>query len=203
MTKETSTEEKIKAAAKELFHQKGFAGTKTRDIAEKAEINLALLNYYFRSKEKLFGIVMQDGVRELFGIIRMEMYDAETSLSDKIAKVVNIYCDILKENPNLPLFILSEIQANPGKLAEGLQLPEGFLVNTILYQQIKEQLKVSGQESLNPIHILINVLSMTIFPFVTMPFVKTVANFPDDSFNQFLEERRTLIPLWIKSMLQL
>jgi AcrR family transcriptional regulator len=49
-----STEEKIKQAARDLFQEKGFSATKTRDIAERSGINLALLNYYFRSKSKLF-----------------------------------------------------------------------------------------------------------------------------------------------------
>ena len=57
--KEISTEEKILEAASKVFTEKGFAGTRTRDIAEHAGINLALLNYYFRSKEKLFEQVMK------------------------------------------------------------------------------------------------------------------------------------------------
>jgi len=48
---DTSTEAKIKAAARVVFHKNGFAATRTRDIAEEAGINLALLNYYFRSKQ--------------------------------------------------------------------------------------------------------------------------------------------------------
>ena len=57
---DSTTEEKIKEAARIVFHQKGFAATRTRDIAEEANINLALLNYYFRSKAKLFEIIMVD-----------------------------------------------------------------------------------------------------------------------------------------------
>jgi hypothetical protein len=49
MEKELSTEEKIKEAARKLFTHKGFAATRTRDIAQEAGINLALLNYYFRN----------------------------------------------------------------------------------------------------------------------------------------------------------
>ena len=37
---EQTTEEKILEAASEVFTEKGFAGTRTRDIAEKAGINL-------------------------------------------------------------------------------------------------------------------------------------------------------------------
>ena len=58
--KELSTEEKIIAAARKLFTQKGFSATKTRDIAEEAGINLALLNYYFRSKQNLFQIIIEE-----------------------------------------------------------------------------------------------------------------------------------------------
>ena len=43
-----STEEKIKEAAQKVFIKKGYAATRTRDIADEAGINLALLNYYFR-----------------------------------------------------------------------------------------------------------------------------------------------------------
>ena len=53
-----STEEKIKEAARTVFMKKGFSATRTRDIADEAGINLALLNYYFRSKEKLFELVI-------------------------------------------------------------------------------------------------------------------------------------------------
>ena len=48
---DTNTEAKIKTAARNVFHKKGFAGTRTRDIAKEANMNLALLNYYFKSKE--------------------------------------------------------------------------------------------------------------------------------------------------------
>ena len=54
-----STEEKIKAAARKVFMEKGYGASRTRDIAEEAGINLALLNYYFRSKEKLFNEIIQ------------------------------------------------------------------------------------------------------------------------------------------------
>ena len=61
-----STEEKIKNAALKLFTRKGFAATRTRDISEEAGINLALLNYYYRSKEKLFELVMTEILQNFF-----------------------------------------------------------------------------------------------------------------------------------------
>ena len=49
----SNTEIKIKDAAKSLFLKKGYSATTTRDIARESDINLAMLNYYFRSKSCL------------------------------------------------------------------------------------------------------------------------------------------------------
>jgi len=39
--------------AEKLFADKGFSGTSVRDIADEADVNLAMISYYFGSKEKL------------------------------------------------------------------------------------------------------------------------------------------------------
>ena len=54
MCKTSSTEEKIKEAAKRVFLGKGFSGCTSREIAKEAGMNVALVNYYFRSKNQLF-----------------------------------------------------------------------------------------------------------------------------------------------------
>jgi AcrR family transcriptional regulator len=43
----------IMDAAEQLFAEHGFAGTSVRDIAESAGVNLAMISYYFGSKERL------------------------------------------------------------------------------------------------------------------------------------------------------
>src|SRR5258707_12651853 len=108
--KETSTEEKIKAAAKKLFTQNGFDATRTRDIAEEAGINLALLNYYFRSKQKLFDIIMMENFRQFIGGMSTNFQDENLSIEERLSKIVNAYIDFLSEFPDLPLFILNEIK---------------------------------------------------------------------------------------------
>ena len=52
-----STEEKIFEAAFKVFQNKGFTGARMQEIADEAEINKAMLHYFFRSKRnysKLF-----------------------------------------------------------------------------------------------------------------------------------------------------
>ncbi len=202
MEKDITTEEKIKEAARKIFLQKGFAGTRTRDIAEEAGINLALLNYYYRSKEKLFEIVMEESLKQLFLKIILTLNDKSTDLSSKINIAVDLYIDILKNNPNLPLFILSEIQANPEKFKKKIGFSNVSFHDVEIIKQIKIQLDSIGLE-ISPLHIVVNLISMTIFPFAAKPLLKIVGNMDETAFNHFLEERRVLIPLWIKSILKL
>src|SRR5687768_6161320 len=117
-----STEEKIKEAAQKVFLKKGYAATRTRDIAEEAGLNLALLNYYFRSKEKLFEIIMLEKVQKLFGVLVPIINDRNTSLEEKAALMADSYITLLIQNPDLPLFVLSEIRNNPSNFGERLQL---------------------------------------------------------------------------------
>ena len=55
---DTSTEEKILAAARKVFIAHGLAGARMQEIADEAGINKALLHYYFRSKDKLFETIL-------------------------------------------------------------------------------------------------------------------------------------------------
>src|SRR5690606_28067883 len=115
-----STEEKIIAAARKLFTEKGYAAARTRDIAEVAGINLALLNYYFRSKEKLFDIIMTENLHQFIGVINQIVNNEKTSLDKKLEALVANYIDLLTEQPNLPLFILTEIRRHPQKLIKNM-----------------------------------------------------------------------------------
>ena len=57
--KTENTETEILIAAKEIFQQKGMAGARMQEIADKAKINKALLHYYYRSKQLLFEAVFK------------------------------------------------------------------------------------------------------------------------------------------------
>lgn len=204
MEKDISTEEKIKKAARKVFQGKGYGQARTRDIADEAGINLALLNYYFRSKEKLFDIIMEESMQQMFGLIVGVVNDESTGLSKKIDLIVNRYMDSLLENPNLPLFVLSEIQANPKKLMEKIGISENLIKNNYLYKQMQEQMDKKGIEGIVPLQIFINIVSMTVFPIVGKPLLISIHSpMTEDDYNNFINDRRKLIPQWIKMMLKI
>jgi len=100
---DATTEEKIKEAARVVFHKKGFAATRTRDIAEEAGINLALLNYYFRSKGRLFEIIMLETVSGFIQTMALALNDEETTLEEKIRRIASAYIDLIGKEPDLPI----------------------------------------------------------------------------------------------------
>src|SRR5215217_870837 len=105
-----TTEQKIKEAAVVVFTKKGYVASRTRDIAEEAGINLALLNYYFRSKEKLFDIVMKENMMQLLAAMKNVLNNEKQSLEEKVTNIIENYVDLLLANPDLPIFILGEIR---------------------------------------------------------------------------------------------
>ncbi len=194
---EQTTEEKILEAASEVFTEKGFSGTRTRDIAEKAGINLALLNYYFRSKEKLFEQVMKIKVVLLFGKIFPILSNEKTSLEEKIDLASEKYFEILSKNPNLPLFVISEIQKKNSNITKIIPVNKIF-ENSVIIKQIKEK-----RPEINPLHYLVNFLAMTIFPFVAKPVFNAFELTNEAEYHQFISERRKLVPIWIKQLLEI
>jgi len=64
---------RILEAARNLFADRGFQGTSIREIAQGADVNIAMVHYYFGSKELLYKRVFAYEIIRMFTIIRGEM----------------------------------------------------------------------------------------------------------------------------------
>ncbi len=194
--KELTTEEKIIDAARKLFTQKGFAATKTRDIAEEAGINLALLNYYFRSKQNLFQIIIEEKFDQLFGVINPILSNSEISLEEKIETLVTNYTNMLLGNDDLPLFVLSEIKTNEFLIKRVRQNAE-ILSHPVIEKQLKERgFTTTG------FNFIMNVMSLTLFPFMSKPLFVTSGLIKEEEFMHFITERKKDIPTWVINTLK-
>lgn len=194
-----STEEKIKQAARSIFIQKGYAATRTRDIAAASGINLALLNYYFRSKEKLFRLVMMETVQQFVEKMKITVNEKSSTLEQKLENIVSNYIDLLIAEPNFPIFILNEVQSNPDMLMKETGIKD-YIVNSVFTKQLDAHFK-KKKTVVNPVHFLMNFAGLTVFPFVAKPMIKAIATINDSSFNALMLERKKLIPLWVNTML--
>jgi AcrR family transcriptional regulator len=202
MREEDGAELRIKEAARQLFQEKGFDGVRTREIAEKAGINSALLHYYFRSKEKLFRIIMNESIREMFAFLQQIINEPSTSLSYKIDEIVNGYLNVVLATPNLVLFVLNELHANPKLLIRESKVPHRFLNESYLSKQIAKHLEANSI-AISPLHIVMNMISLTVMPVIASPMAKHLYDVDDENFRCLIEERRKLIPLWIKGMMKI
>jgi AcrR family transcriptional regulator len=196
-----STEEKIISAARKVFTEKGYAATRTRDIAEVAGINLALLNYYFRSKEKLFDLIMMENLHQFMDVVKEIVNDDNTSLDKKLESVVVNYIDLLTEQPNLPLFILTEMRNDPQKLVSNMGVKKA-LQGSAFMKQLALAAKGGKGVAQHPLHLIMNLMGMIIFPFIASPMLLAIGDIDNKEFKQLMLERKKLIPIWIKALLK-
>ena len=184
----STTEEKIIAAAREVFIQKGMDGSRMQEIADRAEINKALLHYYFRNKDKLFTKVFEDvfsNVLEMFERI----FSTETeSLDAFIELFVTNYINLIRQKPFIVQFVLHELNQNPERVAgfiRSSKIDPGKIIALI-----SKEPENSALQLLDPIHVMVNIMSMCIFPFLARPIIKEVLlSGSDEEFESFLDIR--------------
>jgi AcrR family transcriptional regulator len=194
--KDKGAEQKILSAARKMLQQKGMAGARMQDIANEAGINKALVHYYFRDKEKLFETIFLAEAQKFFPKINA-IFQSDDPLFLKIEKFVDEYIDEMVENPYLPWFVLNEINRAPDQFMykiwgeNNLPKPAKFL------DQIEKEIKNGKIKRISPVHLLMNLLSMTIFPFVARPMITRNLHMTDSRFRETMEERKKEIPKFI------
>lgn len=178
-----STEERIKEAAKTVFLEKGFDGTTTRDIAQAAGINSALMNYYFRSKEKLFQSIFNDMCTLMFeGMLRI--FNQPMSLKEKISAFIDHEFQMMNSNPNLVNFIMSELHHNPERLFETVNLAKK-LPESIFTRQVEAATAAGTIRPINAQHIITLIVANTQFLFISRQLTMQSQGLDQAGFDAF------------------
>lgn len=192
MKKDLSTEEKILSAAKKVFLTKGMDGARMQDIADEAAINKALLHYYFRSKDKLFEQIFMQVVSDFLPRI-VAVLESETTLFQKIESFCNEYISQLLKTPYVPIFIFNEINRQPKtflkKVLGKRKLPIGKVV-----AQIEKEIKAGTIKPIAPLQLMMNTLSLCVFPFLASPMVQLITGMDNKQFNGMMEQRKKEVP---------
>jgi AcrR family transcriptional regulator len=86
--------------AERLFAEEGFDGTSVRDIAKKANINVAMISYYFGSKEKLLEALVINRIGTMK--LRLEnLLQEDSTPIEKIDKLVAYYINQINTNRSI------------------------------------------------------------------------------------------------------
>lgn len=194
----SETEQKIKLAAKKVFQQKGFDAARTRDIAQCANVNLALINYYYKSKEALFEEIMSETIADFRETIVLATNNPQTSIIEKITAIVDNYYTLFQREPELPLFILHEINKSQDFLTNNLN-PNGIIKGSFFEKQLLD----SGKTRQEIEQILINTISLILCPFSGNTVIKNLCGANEKEYVSIMEHRRKEIPIWISLMFKL
>lgn len=101
----------ILQVAEKLFSEKGFDGTSIREISKNAKINIAMVSYYFGSKEKLLEALMLYRTSDLK--VKLEnLYAEELSPLEKIDKYIELYIQKINSNKEMYKILHFEISSN-------------------------------------------------------------------------------------------
>ncbi len=191
-----TTEQKIIKAASKLFTQKGYAATKTREIAEEANINLALLNYYFGSKERLYKEVVKNNLGMLLEVMIPILSDEKVSLEEKVVTIAENYTQLLLEHEELPIFILNEWTVNEDLFVD-ITRDARLFAKPVIEKQLKENgMEVSVDD------FIANLLSLIMFSFVAKPLIISSGLVEEGEFADFVNRRKEKIWEWMTKINQ-
>ncbi len=197
-----TTDQQILQVARKHFVQNGFAGTRMQGIADEVGINKAMLHYYFRSKDKLYGEIVEQILSMMlpkFAGVLM----SEGTFWKKVENLVTTYIDALNEHPEIPSFIMSELSQKRERFIVALQSKsqyfpamQGFIM------QMMDEMQKGNIRSIPPHQLMMSIMGLTVFPFMAKPVFCTLFEFPEADFSTMMEERKTIILDILKNALR-
>jgi AcrR family transcriptional regulator len=138
----TDKKEHIINAAVDLFARKGFEGTSVRDLATAADVNIAMINYYFGSKEKLFETMLERKSSYTRGILDEISNNASLSEIEKIDAIVESYVSRLFTGRTFHRVIHQEMMLNEREALQqtivNILFPNSLIIKNIIEGGIKK-----------------------------------------------------------------
>ncbi len=194
-TKDETTEEQILEAAKSVFQSKGMDGARMQEIADKANINKAMLHYYYRNKELLFEAVFKQAFSLLAPQLNTILND-DSSVEDKIRHFTLNYTTFMMKHPYLPNFIIQELNRNENFILK-LKQNTGFPNLEKFKAKVKDEINQGIIKPIDADQLFFNILALNIFPFLGKPLIKAFSDKDEKSYKEFVESRKTEVANFI------
>ena len=148
----STTRDKLLEAAIKLFAEKGFNGTTTKEIAEKAEVNEALIFRHFSTKRDLYGAIIEKKIFEEPGIeITLETHKDSKDDALVFTAIATRMFDRCGKDPSfMRLLHFSAL--------EGHDLSDMFFetyveyINMLICDYIESRIKDGALRNVNPLY---------------------------------------------------
>ncbi len=199
-TRGKDTRSRILDAAMEVFRDKGKAGARMHEIAERAGVNQAMLHYYFSTKEGLYEEMLYSIFSEVITqLVPILLRDTEKDPRLKLERFVDVYVDFIASQPHLPPIMMREIAGGAETVvrvisrvfaenSEGsggqVRMPEGF--KEIIEKGIEDgKLRPTDADQ-----AVISVIGISLFYFVGRPLIRLIWGLAPEREDVFIAARK-------------
>src|ERR1700757_1024219 len=168
----------LHAAAKE-FAEHGIAGARTDAIAREAGVNKALLYYYFKDKETLYGAVLDEAFAGLKQAV-FQVLDSDSPPREKMMAYIGAYFDFIASNQLYPRLMQREMmRAREGESQHIDKVVKNYIQP--IFARVSEVMRegIEGGEfrDVNPVHFVPSMVAMIVFYFSSAPMMQKIVGF--------------------------
>jgi len=200
-----STREKIKAAAGEIFAQKGYAAARMQEIADRAGANKASIYYYFSSKDALFEAIIRESFAELVANLSVLFELREPEPKKLIKRLVHVHLQFLLEHPQLPRLLVRELNSdNP--------LPQKVLADVMgqfsrqrisrLQQLFDRAVAARTARQMDVRQLILSIVSLNVFSFIAWPVLQIIWPAENRRFDKAMRDReKAVVDLILNGMM--
>lgn len=182
---EQNIEKKIIEAAKRAFLKKGYSDTNMAEIAEEVGLTRPAMHYYFRTKERLFQAALSELIHILLPKLRGYI-TSDATLREKITNIVNTYTELLKETPEIPLFIIKEINRDVNNMLSITS--DTFIIESagMLKAAIQQEIDAGHIKNVPIMDIVYTMYGLMAFPVLARPLGNAIfdTDITDEEFRQ-------------------
>jgi AcrR family transcriptional regulator len=182
----------ILQVAERLFAEKGFDGTSVREVSKAAKINIAMVSYYFGSKDKMLEALVLFRTDDL--AIQIENLSKESlSPLEKIMRLIDLY--ISRINKNKDIYKIMHFELSTKKRI--LNFESFSQVKKRNYASLKQIISEGQTAGIFNLDINIDLLAPTIlgtfFHFqMNRPYYETILDLPnDEAFENYVKNDLT------------
>ncbi len=182
------------AAAKE-FAELGVAGARTDAIAREAGVNKALLYYYFRDKDTLYGAVLDDAFSGLKSAV-FQVLDSDLPPREKILAYAGAYFDFIASNQMYPRLMQREMmRAKEGQSQQMDRLIKNYIqpIFARVSLLIQEGIKSREFRAVNPAHFVPSMIAVIVFYFSGAPMLQKIVGFNPLTPERIAERRAAVL----------
>jgi len=197
----TDKKTQILEVAQKLFAKNGFDGTSVRDIAKEADVNIAMISYYFGSKEKLLEAVFEKHATYIK--LQLESLIADQTLDpmQKVYQMIDNYLLKYFGQMSFHKIVLREQMANKLSCATDMLLEMKRRNQELVKQIIKEgQKKGVFKKNIDIPMMMATMLGTANQVMTTLPFYKEVNNLEDMEEQEFQKLIKKKLTLHLKSI---